>query len=197
MENGVPVVDWTGLVKSNELPGFKAIHFTMPDDGFISLRHQDRRRYGGASTSQRRCLYEGPTHEVKWDGLTNLNAHLPGQPVAAGSYTWSALFHKQIGLKLRGWAGNSGNAPWDNGDTTNWGGDEGDPIAAAADDSQVYLGWSGAEAGSAILACDLDGNVKWKNKHGGMTGVKSLAAADGMLFVLGGWRGEWEVDLQA
>jgi len=54
-----------------------------------------------------------------------------------------------------------GATPWpmpdDKGD---WGIDAGLPSAAAADDQQVYLGWSLAEQGSAVLACDLEGRVR-------------------------------------
>jgi len=185
MANGLPLVDWTGLVKTTEIQGFKTIHFTMPDDGFISLNIK-----AADGTVVRQLLNAAPytkgEHEVKWDGLTNLNAHQPGEPVPVGAYTWSALFHKDIGIKLRGWACNAGSAPWDNGPTTNWGGDEGEPIATAADDNQVYLGWTCAEAGSAVLACDLDGNVKWKNKHGGIAGARVISAADGVVYILGG-----------
>ena len=185
MENGAPVVDWTGLIKGVELPGFKTIGFTMPDDGYISLNIK-----AADGTVVRQLLNAAPyskgPHEVEWDGLTNLSAHLPGRPVPAGDYTWSALFHKKIGLKLRGWASNGGNPPWDDGPTADWGGDEGDPSAAATDESKVYLGWSGAEAGSALVACDLQGKVVWKNKHGGTCGIKALAAADGVVYVLGG-----------
>jgi hypothetical protein len=185
MQGGQPIVDWTGLVRAAELPGFKSIQFTMPDDGFISLNIK-----ASDGTVARQLLnaafYTKGPHEVKWDGLTNLNAHFPGDPVTAGSYHWSALYHKEIGLKLRGWAGNSGSVPWDNGNTTNWGGDEGSPVATTADDSQVYLAWDGAEAGSALLACDLNGNVKWKNKHGGMAGILSLATSDGVVYALSG-----------
>jgi hypothetical protein len=185
MENGQPVPDWTGLITTAELPGFKTIHFTMPDDGFISLNIK-----AADGTVVRQLLNAAPytkgPHDVKWDGLTTPNAHQAGDPVPAGDYTWSALFHKDIGIKLRGWACNAGSAPWDNGLTTNWGGDEGHPTSSAADDTHVYFGWNGAEAGSALLACDLDGNVVWKNKHGGIAGVRAMAAADGVVYVLGG-----------
>lgn len=189
MKDGQPVVDWTGLVQSSEPSGFKTIAFTLPDDGYVSLNIK-----AADGTVVRQLLNAAPyakgPHEVKWDGLTTPNAHQAGDPVPPGEYTWSALFHKDIGLRLRGWASNSGSAPWDNGPTTNWGGDEGDPSGAAADESHVYLGWSGAEAGSAVLACDLAGNVVWKNKHGGICGMKALAASGGVVYILGGGAGE-------
>ncbi len=189
MENGLPVVNWSGLDKTSELPGFKTIKFTLPEDGYISLNIK-----AADGTVVRQLLnaaaYTAGEHEVSWDGLTTWSAHQPGETVPAGDYTWSALFHKDIGIKLRGWASNSGTAPWDNGPTSNWGGDEGNPYAIAADDSQVYLGWSGAEAGSALLACDLQGNVVWKNKHGGIAGIKAVASADGVVYLLGGGWGD-------
>jgi hypothetical protein len=37
MEKGLPVVNWTGLVKTRELAGFKPLEFTMPFDGYVSL----------------------------------------------------------------------------------------------------------------------------------------------------------------
>lgn len=188
LENGAPVIDWTGLILSRELPGFKTIAFTMPQDGYISLNIN-----GPDGSVVRQLLnsafYTKGKHEVKWDGLPTPNAKMPGRPVAPGKYSWSALTNTGIGLKLRGWAANGGIAPWDNGPGSNWGGDHGDPAATAADGSQVYLGWSSAEAGQALLACDLNGNVKWKNKRAGIAGVKALAAGGGVVYVLGGAAG--------
>jgi DNA-binding beta-propeller fold protein YncE len=185
MQNGVPVIDWNGLIQTRELPGFKTIAFTMPADGYISLNIKDKNGFVVRHLLNS-AFYAKGTHEVKWDGLTTPSAKLPGQPVAPGEYTWSALWNEGIGLKLRGWAANGGNTPWDNGPGTNWGGDHGDPDATAADATQVYLGWSFAEAGQALVACDLNGNARWSNKRGGMAGVKALAAADGAVYVLGG-----------
>jgi hypothetical protein len=188
MQDGLPVVDWTGLIQNKELPGFKTITFTMPEDGAISLNIFDK---NGVVVRQllSSAFYTKGRHTVKWDGLTTPNAKLPGRPVAAGEYSWKALFHTGIGLKLRGWAANAGRAPWENGPGTNWGGDQGNPRATATDEKNVYLGWSGAEAGKALLACDLNGNVRWKNNRGGISGVRGLAAADGVLYVLGGMVG--------
>ena len=189
MKDGIPVVDWSGVTAEASLPGFKTLHFTMPEDGFISLNIN-----AADGTVVRQLLnasaYTKGPHEVQWDGLTTPNAHLAGDPVPAGTYTWSALFHKDIGVKLRGWAHNAGTAPWENGVTTNWGGDEGNPTAAAADDAHVYLGWGCAEGGWPFLACDRDGVIQWKNRHGGISGVKAIAAADGVVYVLGGGYGE-------
>ncbi len=63
------------------------------------------------------------------------------------------------------------------------------PCAAAAAGDKVFLGWSGAEAGSALLACDLQGNVQWKNSRQGMAGAE-FAAADGDLVYAVNWGAE-------
>ncbi len=68
MENGVAVVDWTGLIKTAELPGFKSITFTMPEDGYISL---NIKAANGTVVRQllNAAFYTKGPHEVKWDGL--------------------------------------------------------------------------------------------------------------------------------
>ena len=42
LEEGVPAVDWTGLIKSKELKGFETIELEMPDDGYVSLIIRNR-----------------------------------------------------------------------------------------------------------------------------------------------------------
>jgi hypothetical protein len=183
LQKGVPVVDWTGLIVAKEIKGFKSIAFTMPEDGYLSLNILDK---DGLVVRQllNWAFYSKGRHEVKWDGLTTPNWRTPGEPVAEGAYTWEAVWHKGIGLKLRGWACNAGTAPWDSSPTSNWGGDEGPPMAVAADGNKVYLGWGGAEAASSLLACDLAGKVVWKNHRGGIAGASLIAMADGEAFIL-------------
>ena len=112
LEQGRPVVDWTGLIKSKAPKGFKAISFTMPEDGYISLNIKDR---SGQPVRQllNATFYTKGRHDVPWDGLATMNWRTPGQPVPAGDYSWDALWHKGISLRLVGWACNGGNAPWD------------------------------------------------------------------------------------
>ena len=190
LENGHPVVDWTGLVVQKELPGFKEIKFTMPADGYISL---NLFRADGSVACQllRMAFYTKGEHAVKWDGLTTPSWTRPGTPVEPGEYTWSALCHTGIGLRMKGWACNGGNAPWD-GPTgkENWGGDHGLPVSCAADGERVYLGWSGAEAGKALVACDLQGNVLWKNNRQGMAGAERVAVDGGIVYAVN-WDGEF------
>lgn len=181
MVNGVPAIDWTDLIKNKELKGFKTITFTMPEDGFISLIIKNQE---GATVRQllNSAFYVKGKHDVKWDGLTTMNWRTPGSPVPEGEYTWEAIWNKGIGLKFVGWADNSGSAPWDSTPQANWGGDHGSPASVTSDDKQVYLGWSGAEAGKALLACDLQGNVLWKNSRAGMAGAELLAVDNGIVY---------------
>ncbi len=185
---GIPVVDWTGLIKSNEPKGFKPVEFEMPADGYISLQI-----LASDGTVARQLLnsafYTKGKHEVLWDGLSTPNWRTPGEPVPAGEYDWRALMHTGLGLRLRGWACNAGKAPWD-GDSgkDNWGGDHGHPISAASDGNQVYLGWTGAEAGKALVACDCDGNVLWRCSRQAMSGAILLAADAGTVYSMN-WDG--------
>ncbi|MDQ2686859.1 MAG: hypothetical protein M3Y28_03225, partial [Armatimonadota bacterium] len=188
LEHGVPVADWASLSAPGAAPtllGFKPITFTLPADSYVSLNIKNAQ---GQVVCQllRGEFYAQGKHTVLWDGLTTPNAHEPGTPVPSGNYTWSALYHGPIGLRWRGFADNGGSAPWDNGPTTNWGGDHGQPNAAASDDDRVFLGWTSAEAGSALVATDLAGNVIWKNTRSGIAGAGLVAASNGVVYVLNG-----------
>lgn len=70
------------------------------------------------------------------------------------------------------------------------GGDEGPPCAVAADQNAVFLGWRAARHGHEIVALDPGGRTLWAHHHGpGRSGVVALAAADGVVYVLGGSEG--------
>lgn len=182
LKQGMPVVDWSGLYQSKELKGFKAINFTMPKDGYISLNI-----YNADGQVVRQLLnnnfFTRGKHQVWWDGLTTMNWRTPGQTVSAGRYSWKAIWHQDIHLSLLGWADNSGSAPWDSSPTTNWGGDHGLPACCASAGEMVYLGWSAAEAGKALLACNLRGDIKWKNSRYGMSGASLVAVDNGIVYV--------------
>jgi hypothetical protein len=182
MEAGLPAVNWTGLVQSKELPGFKPLRFVTPFDGYVSLN-----LFAPDGTVARQLLtcafFAKGEHEVKWDGLTTPYWRTPGEPVKAGDFTWKAIAHKGIGLRLRGWASNGGSAPWDSSLTSNWGGDHGVPITCTTDGEKVYLGWTGAEAGKALVACDLQGNVQWRHHYGGFGSCQAVAVDGGIVYV--------------
>ncbi|HUU98157.1 MAG TPA: PQQ-binding-like beta-propeller repeat protein, partial [Phycisphaerae bacterium] len=196
LENGTPTVDWTGLIKVKELKGFETISFTMPEDGCVSLVIRNKDGQVVRQLLNAAFMTKGKK-QVKWDGLTNTSVTRPGEPVPPGDYTWEAIWDKGIGLRLRGWACNGGSAPWDGATgKENWGGDHGVPCSAASDDKKVYVGWSGAEAGKALLALDLNGNVQWKNSRGGMAGAELVAVDAGTVYVQN-WKGNlYRVDSQ-
>lgn len=176
MADGVPAIDWSGLIRQKVLEGHKTIAFDMPYDGYISLN-----LFAADGTVARQLLttafYTKGRHEVKWDGLATPSWRTPGEPLPVGTYSWQALVHPGLDLKLVGWAGNSGSAPWDGpSGKDNWGGDHGLPCSAAALGDMVLLGWSGAEAGKALVAVDLQGNVRWKQSRQGMAACYDVAA---------------------
>ena len=186
MENGVPVIKWIDLIQSKKLLGHKVLKFNMPVDGYVSINIRDDQ--GIVVRQLLNCDFRARgDHEVKWDGLTTPIWKKPGDPVPAGRYTWKGIYHTGIGLKLRGWACNGGNTPWNTGDGTgNWGGDHGVPVSCATDGQKVYLGWTGSEAGKALVAMDLDGNVKWRHKRGGFGGAVMVAVDGGIVYVVDG-----------
>jgi outer membrane protein assembly factor BamB len=182
LEAALPVVDWTGLIRKRQLPGHKLVEFTMPADGYVSLNVRDRS--GAVVRHLLNAAFRAKgRHQVRWDGLTTPNWRTPGEPVEPGEYTWDAIWHEGIGLRLVGWAHNAGSAPWDGpSGRTNWGGDHGVPSACDHDGERVYLGWTGAEAGKALLACDPAGRVIWRNSRGGMAGCDLVAVDAGTVY---------------
>jgi hypothetical protein len=172
MENGLPAVDWTGVIRSRAPDGFKSLRLSLPEDGYVSLNLF--RPDGTVARQLLSCAFTTKgEHEVKWDGLTTTSVRRPGEVLPAGEYSWEGIFHTGIGIRLRGWAANSGGSPW--GGTT-WGADHGNPIACAADNDRVYAGWGGGEGDKPLLACDPQGNVLWKNIRGGIASAGPLAS---------------------
>ncbi|HUT33209.1 MAG TPA: hypothetical protein VNE39_07010 [Planctomycetota bacterium] len=169
LDGGVLVADWTGVIKSRMPEGFKAIKLSLPEDGYVSLN-----LFAADGTVARQLLTSHflakGEHEVKWDGLTTMSVRRPGTPLPAGEYAWQGIYHSGIGLRLRGWAANSGPAPW-----RGWGADHGNPVACASAGDMAYVGWSGGEGDKPLVACDLDANIKWKNIRGGIAGATHLA----------------------
>jgi hypothetical protein len=192
LENGLPTIDWTGLIKSREFVGFKPLHFELSHDGYVSLVIKDREGVVVRHLLNADFFLKGQ-HEIKWDGLTTWIWRTPGQPVPAGTYTWSAICHQGIGLTYRGFAGSSG-IPWDNGMTTGWGGDQGPPSWVASDALGLYLCWQGAEAGKGLVACDTRGHVRWKMNRGGFGGAEFIAVDRGAVFVAPGAMGIYRLD---
>jgi len=189
LSNGKPEVDWSDLVASTKPDGFKDISFLMPEDGYVSLNIFDDAGFPVRQLINAQFFTKGK-HTVKWDGLTNPLDRTPGDPVPAANYHWEGIWRKEIGLKLRGFAANGGRVPWDDGDNSNWGGDQGGPTYVSSDGSHLFLSWRMAEAGRGIVVTDLSGNVVWRNNRGGFSGALATAADDGTLYVLGGLPGD-------
>ena len=160
MREGVPAVDWTGLVRRFEWPGFKPITFDMPFDGYVSLNLIDQNGMVVRHLLNQDARQKGPV-TVQWDGLTDATFRIPGQPVPAGDYTWKAIAHPGATLSLRGWASFSGRAPWQATPNDFWLGDHGVPSAAVTDGERMYLACNGAEGGRHLIATDFDGKLVW------------------------------------
>ncbi len=188
LENNIPTIDWTGLIKGREFKGFKNITVDVPADGIVSLNIHDKEGLVVRQLLNGEFLTKGK-HEVKWDGLTNYSVKQPGEPVPAGQYTWDALFHPQFGLRFRGWACNAGSAPWDGpGGKTNWGGDHGVPVGCATAGDHVFLIWDGAEGGKMLLATNLKGEVQWGKNFTTMAGLTAIAVDGDAVYVQNGER---------
>ena len=174
LENGLPVVDWTGLVKTETREGFIKIPLDLQADGYVSLNIRNAEGEVVRHLLTAEFLAKGH-HDILWDGLTTPNDDRVGEPVAAGDYTWEAIVRGPLDLRLVGWAHNAGKAPYDC-PQGNWGGDQGPPSAVCTCGERVYLGWAGSEAGQALVCADLDGNVIWRQKRGGFGGASCIAA---------------------
>lgn len=163
-------------------PNGMAVHFSTPRESYVMVNI-----YNAEGTLVRRLepgkMFPKGAHDLTWDGLSD-----EGKMVEPGKFTWKGLFHEGIGLKLRGWVGSGPDLPWRTADGQGgWGGDRGVPSAVSADDTQVYLGWSLAEDGNPVVACDPAGHVVWRHRRSeGTSGCKALAVDDGLVYVLGG-----------
>ncbi len=184
MRDGAPVVDWTGLIRRFEWPGFEDIVFDMPFDGTVSLNIYDEQ---GRIV---RHLLNGEHREkgaqiTHWDGLDDAIYRTPGHPVAAGAYTWKALVHPDAALTFRGFASYGGEAPWQGKPTDIWLGDHGVPTDVATDGERIFLACNGAEGGRHLLATDFEGHIRWSLQNtSGLADPEHIAVGDGFVYVL-------------
>ncbi len=184
LENGAPVVDWTGLIRRFEWPGFKDLAFEMPFDGYVSLDLFDSKGHTVRHLLNW-DLREKGTHTTHWDGLDDATYRTPGNPLPAGDYTWKAIAHPGVRLTFRGYASYGGAAPWAGKPNDTWLGDHGVPSAAVTDGTRMILACNGAEGGRHLLACDFDGNVEWSLQNTtGLADPEYIATADGFVYVL-------------
>lgn len=163
----------------------------MPSDGVASIQIKAGDGRVVRTLAETQAFAKGDQSLV-WDRLDDA-----GHAVAPGEYLWSGAVTGGIHAKLRGWACADFGTPWKPADgKPQWGGDAGVPSAVAADAERVYLGWSGARAGSAVLACDLEGRPLWSwrdhdldRRVPGGTGVQALSVDAGVVTVLKGLEG--------
>jgi hypothetical protein len=184
LRNGQPSVDWTGVVRKFEWPGFKPVTFTTPADGAVSLNILDAngrvvRHLLNADTRK------AGTYTVQWDGLTDATYRTPGMPVPAGAYTWKAITHPGAKMTFRGAAVVGGRMPWQASPKDYWLGDHGVPSAVVTDGERMYLACNGAEGGRHLLAADFQGNLLWGLQNTtGAADPEFIAVADGVVYVL-------------
>lgn len=195
MRDGLPAVDWTGLVRDPLEGGFLPFAFDMPFDGHASLHIRDAEGRVVRQLISFQPVEKG-RHELKWDGLSTPLAPQPGEPLPAGTYTWHGIAHPGLDLALVGWASNSGNPPWDSGKTANWGGDHGVPSDIALTSNRILLGWTGSEAGRAVVCTDYDGKVQWRHTWGGMGGAECVATDGTTVYVLSHGTTLYRLDLR-
>lgn len=134
-----------------------------------------------------------------WDGRDDR-----GDPVPVGTYRWRGLLH--AGELTANWLGafySPGSTPWDRlerpggnaigpSGAGGWLSDHVAPWCVYADATHVYLGSRLAEAGNAIVQCDLDGNKLWGTLWIGLAGAKAMCTEGDVLYVAsdGGWMGK-------
>lgn len=142
-------------------------------------------------------LAAGPA-AVEWDGRDDNGAPLP-----PGDYRWRGLAHAQeITANWTGSFYSPGSTPWKQfsrprgwnvreSGAGGWLSDHVAPWSVFADDRHVYLGCKTAEAGDAIIQCDLDGNKIWGNQWLGLSGAHAMCTESNVLYVAseGGWLG--------
>ncbi len=136
--------------------GTVPIEYTLDADARVTLVIEDtngkrvRNLIGGYPRSQ------GENVDY-WDGLDDR-----GRPVAPGAYRWRGLVHPGIDVRYRAHLMPHTNPPWRNADGSGgWGADHTPPNDVAALGDRVFLLYEGAESGSALVGCDLNGNKIW------------------------------------
>ncbi len=196
MKNGMPGVDWSSLKAVKAKPGFKPIKFKLDEPANVSVIIKNATGDVVAWPLNNQPLPAGE-NEIFWNGLDACYDTHVGSPVPAGTYTWEGLAHKPLHIELQGWAHAAGPNPYDFAGG-GWGGDHGDPCAVACDGNQVYMGWHRAEAGQAVVAADLEGNMVWHHKRGGFGSARALAVdGEGHLYVYDAGQGNTVYRLDA
>ncbi len=117
---------------------------------------------------------------VYWDGYDWL-----GNPMPTGDYKWKAYASPGLKPVFMGAAGTSGTPAWNTADGKGgWGGDHGQPIDVASDETGTYFLWDNNEAAKAFVKVGYDDKNSWRNNafiEGGF-GPYSACATNGKYF---------------
>ena len=174
------------------------VPYTLPRDGRVTIVVEDasgRRVRNLVSDAPRKA---GENTDL-WDGRDDF-----GQSVEPGSYRWRGIVHtEEITANWLGAFYSPGTTPWKrhtrpggwNLRTSGAGGwlsDHVAPWCVYTDETHVYLGCRFAEAGDAIVQCDLDGNKVWGTLWLGLSGADAMCTESNVLYVAaeGAWMGE-------
>ncbi len=136
--------------------GTVPIEYTLDSDARVTLviEDEDGRRVRNLIGGYPRSAGANVDY---WDGLDDR-----GRPVAPGTYRWRGLIHPGIDVRYRAHMMPHTNPPWRNAEGTGgWGADHTPPSDVAALGDRIFLLYEGAESGSALIGCDLDGNKLW------------------------------------
>jgi hypothetical protein len=154
----LPPQPWDAVATGPDLTthGDLDIRYNLPADGKTTLVIEDEH-----GKRIRNLIGAYPRHAGanvdRWDGLDDR-----GKPAPAGNYRWRGLFNPGIDVRYATHLFPHTNPPWRNAaGTGGWGADHTPPSYVAADGERVYLLYSNAEGGSALVGCDLQGHRLW------------------------------------
>ncbi len=134
-----------------------------------------------------------------WDGRDD-----NGNPMPTGMYRWRGISRPdEITANWLGAFYSPGATPWKQhtrpggwnlrpSGAGGWLSDHAAPQCLYADGSHVYIGCKIAEAGDAIIQCDLDGRKVWGTLWLGLSGADAMCTDGDVLYVAAerGWMGE-------
>jgi len=134
-----------------------------------------------------------------WDGRDDRGLGVP-----VGAYRWRGISHAdEITANWLGAFYSPGSTPWKQhtrpggwnlraSGAGGWLSDHAAPWCVYTDKAHVYLGCRYAEAGDAIVQCDLDGNKIWGTLWLGLSGADAMCTEGDVLYVAaeGAWMGQ-------
>jgi hypothetical protein len=136
--------------------GSVPLAYNLPADARVTLVIEDEsgRRVRNLIAAYPRLKGHNVDH---WDCLDDR-----GRPVPPGSYRWRGLVNPGLRVRYHTHVMPHTNPPWRSSDGTGgWGADHTPPSSVAASGDRVFLLYEGAESGSALIGCDLEGNKLW------------------------------------